>query len=109
MRAIRRLNGSRGFDLDHRPGVVLECTLAIMFDDNGVRMMGVHQWAAEQIEAALAQGHEQGHDELMALRALLSAVVERSKGCRSPGDLAQELEFLASNLDEDRDYAFMRP
>jgi len=43
------------------------------------------------------------------LRALLSAVVERSKGVRSQEDLAAELMFLADNLDDGRDYAFMRP
>lgn len=71
--------------------------------------MGVHQWAQAQVELALEQAKAQGEHELMALRALLSAVVERSKQVRSPDDLAQELTFLAENLDDDRDYAFMRP
>lgn len=71
--------------------------------------MGVHQWAAEELQLVLQRGQAQGHDELMLLRAMLCAVVERSKSCRSADDLAQELEFLAANLDEDRDYSFMRP
>ena len=49
------------------------------------------------------------HRLLMALRALLSAVIERNKSVRSLADLAQELEFLIENLDDGRDYAFMRP
>ena len=45
----------------------------------------------------------------MSLRALLSAVVQQSKGIRSVEDLADELQFLAENLDEGQDYGFMRP
>lgn len=45
----------------------------------------------------------------MALRALLSAVVQGNQRVRSPQDLAEELLFLADNLDDQRDYAFMRP
>ena len=50
-----------------------------------------------------------GHDRLLALRALLAEVVEQSRGLRDPEELAHELQFLADNLDDDRDYAFMRP
>lgn len=71
--------------------------------------MGVHQWTREQLELLLEQGKAQGHDELMLLRAMLSVVVERSKQCRTLDDLANELVFLADNLDDGRDYAFMRP
>lgn len=71
--------------------------------------MSVHQWAAEQVRNTLEAGQAQGYDPLMVMRALLSQVVEQSKECRSAGDLAQELQFLAENLDDDRDYAFMRP
>lgn len=71
--------------------------------------MGVHQWTREQLEQLIEQGKAQGHDELMLLRAMLSVVVERSKQCRTLEDLANELVFLADNLDDGRDYAFMRP
>ncbi len=71
--------------------------------------MGVHQWAAEELQLVLQRARAEGYGELMALRALLSAVVERSKACRGLDDLAQELEFLAANLDDGRDYSFMRP
>lgn len=71
--------------------------------------MGVHQWARQQIEASLAQAAEQQLDPLLALRALLSAVVELNASARAASDLAAELEFLAANLDEQRDYSFMRP
>jgi hypothetical protein len=36
-------------------------------------------------------------------------VVERSRGERDAKDLAAELQFLADNLDDERDYGFMRP
>ncbi|MFU2701404.1 hypothetical protein ACM7OU_18860, partial [Pseudomonas aeruginosa] len=45
----------------------------------------------------------------MRLRALLSAIVELNRAERDAGDLASELQFLAENLDDQRDYAFMRP
>lgn len=71
--------------------------------------MSVHQWAAEELQRSLGAAREAGFDEALALRALLSAVVEQSKAHRSAADLAQELQFLAENLDDDRDYGFMRP
>lgn len=71
--------------------------------------MGVHQWARQAIEQSLQDVEAQDFDQAMALRALLSAVVERSRAGRSAADLAAELQFLADNLDDDRDYSFMRP
>jgi len=71
--------------------------------------MGGYAWAREALERELELARTAGLDEAMALRTLLSAVVERSKQTRSLADLAQELTFLADNLDEERDYAFMRP
>ncbi len=71
--------------------------------------MGVHEWARQTIEQSLQGANAQGFDQAMALRALLSAVIERSRGMRSAADLAAELQFLADNLDDERDYSFMRP
>ncbi|WP_137818215.1 MULTISPECIES: hypothetical protein [unclassified Pseudomonas] len=71
--------------------------------------MGVHAWAKQELQRSLAAAREAGYDEQLCLRALLSAVVERSKQGRSAADLAQELQFLAENLDDGRDYSFMRP
>ncbi|MBU0808690.1 MAG: hypothetical protein KKD30_04370 [Gammaproteobacteria bacterium] len=71
--------------------------------------MGVHQWARQAIEQSLQGVEAQGFDQAMALRALLSAVIERSRAARSAADLAAELQFLADNLDDESDYSFMRP
>ncbi|MBU1284688.1 MAG: hypothetical protein KJ794_14885 [Gammaproteobacteria bacterium] len=71
--------------------------------------MGVHQWARQAIEQSLQGVEAQGFDQAMALRALLSAVVECSRAGRGAADLAAELQFLADNLDDERDYGFMRP
>lgn len=65
---------------------------------------GTTRFTAQLVPAAQAAGHEPA----LYLRALLSAVVERSKQERSTADL-QELQFLAENLDDGRDYGFMRP
>ncbi|MNN93572.1 hypothetical protein D3C81_2120470 [compost metagenome] len=71
--------------------------------------MGIHDWARLVLEQSLSEAKQNGQAEELALRALLSAVVERSAGLRSAEDLAQELTFLADNLDPEQDYAFMRP
>lgn len=71
--------------------------------------MGVHQWARQEVQRSLETAEAQGFDQAMALRALLSAVIEHSRAGRSAADLAAELQFLAENLDDERDYSFMRP
>ena len=71
--------------------------------------MGVHQWARQELEASLQRAREQGFDPLLSLRALLGEAVELNRLQRDVADLAQELQFLADNLDPERDYAFMRP
>ena len=70
--------------------------------------MGVHEWAGHEVEQSLQRAREQGFEPELGLRALLSAVVQRSSCEREVADLAAELQFLAENLDG-RDYAFMRP
>ena len=71
--------------------------------------MGVHQWARQELESSLERAQAQGFDPLMTLRAFLSEAVELNRLEREVADLAQELQFLADNLDPQRDYAFMRP
>lgn len=71
--------------------------------------MGVHEWARAELAGSLARAEAQGFEAVLSLRALLSAVVAQSGELRSAADLAQELQFLADNLDGERDYAFMRP
>jgi hypothetical protein len=77
--------------------------------DYGESLMNVHELARQDVQRGLTAAQLTGHDESLYLRALLSAVVERSKQGRGAGDLAQELMFLANNLDDDNDYTFMRP
>ncbi|MDU9406851.1 hypothetical protein RTH74_04510 [Pseudomonas sp. zfem001] len=71
--------------------------------------MSVHSWARNAVQDDLHDAETQGYETVVALRALLSEVVQRSKALRDPQELAHELQFLADNLDDDRDYAFMRP
>ncbi len=71
--------------------------------------MGVHQWARQVIEQSLQGIEVQGFDQALALRALLNAAIERNRVTRSATDLAAELQFLADNLDGEREYSFMRP
>jgi hypothetical protein len=71
--------------------------------------MSVYEWARQELRQSLDAAQELGFDPGLSLRALLSAVVQQSKAVRSVEDLADELQFLAENLDEGQDYGFMRP
>ncbi|WP_457979925.1 hypothetical protein L0Y47_04395 [Ectopseudomonas composti] len=71
--------------------------------------MSVHSWARDAVQDGLHDAEVRGYEPVVALRALLSEVVQQSKALRDPQELAHELRFLADNLDDDRDYAFMRP
>jgi hypothetical protein len=71
--------------------------------------MSVYEWARQELRQSVNTAQEVGFDPGLSLRALLSAVVQQSKAVRSVEDLADELHFLAENLDEDRDYGFTRP
>lgn len=71
--------------------------------------MSIHSWARNAVQDDLHDAETQGYETVVALRALLSEVVQRSKALRDPQELAHELQFIADNLDDDRDYAFMRP
>ncbi|MFJ3371895.1 hypothetical protein [Pseudomonas sp. NPDC086251] len=71
--------------------------------------MSVYEWARQELRQSLDVAQEVGFDPGLSLRALLSAVVQQSKAVRSIEDLADELQFLAENLDEEEDYGFMRP
>ncbi|NBF06140.1 hypothetical protein GV819_28025 [Pseudomonas sp. Fl5BN2] len=71
--------------------------------------MSVYQWARQEVRDSLQGAQQEGFEPGLSLRALLSAVVQQSKSVRSIEDLADELQFLAENLDDDQDYSFMRP
>ena len=71
--------------------------------------MSVYEWARQETRQSLEMAQEVGFDPGLSLRALLSAVVQQSKAVRTAEDLADELRFLAENLDDDQDYGFMRP
>jgi len=71
--------------------------------------MSVYEWARQEVRQSLDAAQEVGFDPGLSLRALLSAVVQQSKAVRSLEDLADELSFLAENLDDSQEYGFMRP
>ncbi|MGK4361919.1 hypothetical protein ACSMFQ_20835 [Ectopseudomonas chengduensis] len=71
--------------------------------------MSIHSWASSALHDDLRDGEAQGFERLMVLRALLAEIVQQNKALRDVQELASELQFLADNLDDDRDYAFMRP
>ncbi len=82
---------------------------AMLWKTTGGYGMSIYKWARGALGDDLREAEAQGFDRLMALRALLAEVVQENKGARDAQELAHELQFLADNLDEERDYAFMRP
>ncbi|EMV9186264.1 hypothetical protein ACNFIA_07175 [Pseudomonas sp. NY15437] len=71
--------------------------------------MSIHSWAEQRLSELLIEAEAGGQDPQLVVRALLSAVVRANAQVRTQEDLEHELHFLADNLDEDRDYTFMRP
>lgn len=71
--------------------------------------MSIHRWARNALVENLRDAQAQGLQPVLALRALLAEVVQQNKALRDADELAHELRFLADNLDDDRDYSFMRP
>lgn len=71
--------------------------------------MSVYVIARTTLDQALERAAEQGYTEQEVARALMSEIVAVYKRGRTNADIAHELNFLADNLDDDADYAFMRP
>lgn len=71
--------------------------------------MSVYKLAEKIINEGLEQASQAGYGEQELARALMNEVLNLYKRDRSLVDIAHELNFLAENLDEDTDYAFMRP
>src|SRR5690606_35214025 len=73
------------------------------------RAMSVYKLAEAVMQQGSAQAAEAGYEEQQMARALMTEVIAVYKRTRTHQDIAHELQFLAENLDEDQDYAFMRP
>ncbi|QJD59237.1 hypothetical protein HG264_10125 [Pseudomonas sp. gcc21] len=71
--------------------------------------MSVYTLARNIMQDASEQARTAGYSEQDLARALMSEVIAVYKRERSDQDIAHELNFLAENLDEDAEYAFMRP
>ena len=89
----------------HLPGMVQSAFFQIMRRCE----LSVYGLAAQVMQQALEQGQQAGYGEQELARALMTEVLAVYKRGRTPADIAHELNFLAENLDEDQDYAFMRP
>ncbi|MCW5749748.1 MAG: hypothetical protein KIT81_01270 [Alphaproteobacteria bacterium] len=72
-------------------------------------MADIHEIAGRHLAAALAEAGRAGLAEDLLGRAMLGQVIRLYRRHRTASDIAHELEFAARNLDDDEDYAFMRP
>jgi len=64
---------------------------------------------AAHVETLLAEAQEKKIPTDLIGRELINAAVKIYQANRSVDDIAQELTFLAENLDPDTEYTFMRP
>lgn len=71
--------------------------------------MSVYKLAGKIVDEGVEQAKQAGYGEQELARALMTEVLNIYKRERALTDIAHELNFLAENLDEDTDYAFMRP
>lgn len=71
--------------------------------------MSIYRMSEMVMQQALNQAREAGYGDQEMARALMAQVLAVYRRERTPADIAHELSFLAENLDEDQDYAFMRP
>ncbi|MAB23561.1 hypothetical protein ACS8E9_00950 [Pseudomonas neustonica] len=71
--------------------------------------MSAYKIAKEVMAQAIEQAAAAGYDEQALARGLMTEVINVYKRGRSHADIASELAFLADNLNDDEDYAFMRP
>ncbi|WP_373186311.1 hypothetical protein [Halopseudomonas sp.] len=71
--------------------------------------MSVYKLAGQIINDSIEQAQQAGYGEQELARALMTEVLNVYKRERTMTDIAHELNFLAENIDEDTDYAFMRP
>lgn len=71
--------------------------------------MSAYKIAQQVMADAIEKAAAAGYDEQALARALMSEVIAVYKKGRTQQDIASELSFLASNLDDDEEYAFMRP
>lgn len=79
------------------------------FSRDGAEEMSIYKLSEAVMQQALNQAGEAGYSEQEMARALMAEVLAVYKQGRTQADIAHELQFLAENLDEDQDYAFMRP
>jgi hypothetical protein len=61
------------------------------------------------VENLLAEALEKNIPTDLIGRELINAAIKIYQAKRSIDDIAQELTFLAENLDPDTEYTFMRP
>lgn len=71
--------------------------------------MSVYALAAQLMKDNLQAAQAQGYRDQELAKALMNEIIKVYRRERSTVDIAHELHFLAENLDEDADYAFMRP
>ncbi len=67
------------------------------------------EFAKDQIDRMLEQAAADKIDRQATLRALLDRAAATLAEETSPEDAQNELTFIANNLGDDEDYAFMRP
>ncbi|MBJ20133.1 MAG: hypothetical protein GY910_26265 [bacterium] len=72
-------------------------------------MSGEHARARRHLDALLQEALSDGISSDVIGRALLNEIIQSWLEERTWTDIADELRFIADNLDPEQDYEFMRP
>jgi hypothetical protein len=74
-----------------------------------LRMSEQSELVAAHVQTLLAEAQDKNIPTDLIGRELINAAIQIYQAKRSIDDIAQELTFLAENLDPDTEYTFMRP
>jgi hypothetical protein len=71
-------------------------------------MLSAYELVHRHVAAALAEAAQHSMPPEIVASNLITEAIRILKECRSPADIASELNFAIDNIEE-RDYEFMRP
>lgn len=91
-----------------RPGIT-DYPVTETIEIGSLDMAGLSDIAKKHMDAAVAEAAETGYPPDDIARTMLSFVILVMREHKEPKDIIDELQYVADNLDPDREYTFMRP
>lgn len=72
-------------------------------------MAALSDIAKKHMDAAIAEAAETGYGADDIARTMLTFAIHAMRQSKKPKEILEELQYVADNLDPDREYTFMRP